>query len=338
MKFKQLLALLSIIFILSACDGDKKAESKTQEVQKVKIEVATAKIGEVEQTGTFTATVQAEIVNNIAPQMAARITKTYVEVGDNVKVGQKLVEMDAVNLEQLKLQMDNNKIEFDRVDELYKVGGISKAVWDSREMAYEISKTSYQNMLENTTLVSPINGIITQRNYDSGDMYTMSMPIYVVEQINPVKLMVDVSESLFPKIKIGMEVGVTLDVYDDKVFKGIVKLIHPTIDPLTRTFTVEISIKNSDKLIRPGMFARVTFDYGDKKGILVLDRAIVKQSGSAENYVFVIKDGVAEFRNVVIGTRMGDTYEIKEGLEAGEIVAITGQGRLNSGSKVEIVK
>lgn len=327
---------LTILFILTGCNT-KKEVVETEE-EKVKVEVAAAVMQDIEQEGVFTATVEAEITNNIAPQQSARIKKVYVEVGDRVSKGQKLADMDAANLNQRKLQMENDKTEFDRVDQLYKVGGISKSTWDTKKLTYEVSLEAYENLLENTTLLSPTSGVVTKRNYDNGDMYAIGSPLYVVEQINPVKLMVYVSESLYTKIKKGMPVSVTLDAFGNEEFKGSVTLIHPSIDPATRTFPVEIKIPNNDRRILPGMFARVIFSYGSQKHVVIPDRAIQKQSGSADRYVFVCKDGEAQYRKVEIGKRVGDMYEILSGIEADEVVAVTGQNRLNSGVKVDIIK
>ena len=107
--------------------------------------------------------------NNIAPASPVRIDRIFVEVGDRVAKGQKLVSMDAANLKQIKFQLDNQRIEFQRVDELYKVGGASKSEWDAAKMNLDIRETSYKNLLENTSLLSPINGVVTARNYDNGD-------------------------------------------------------------------------------------------------------------------------------------------------------------------------
>ena len=307
------------------------------EPESVKVQTTTLVAREVDQIGSFTATVEAETVNNIAPQMSARIKRVYAEVGDHVRAGQKLAEMDASNLIQTQLQLDNAKIEFERVDELYKVGGISKSEWDSRKLAYDLAKTTYDNLQENTGLISPITGIVTQRNYDSGDMYSMGAPLYVVEQIRPVKIMVNVSEALFTKVKKGMEVDVKLDVYGDEQFKGTVNLIYPSIDASTRTFPVEIRINNTDERVRPGMFARVTFNYGTENRVVISDRAIQKQTGSAERYVYVIENGTAQYRKIELGRRIGGEFEVLEGISEGETVAVTGQNRLNTGSKVEVI-
>lgn len=327
--------LAMMILLLTACNSKNQVVEAPQE--KIKVQAMTVNSRQVDQLGTFTGTVEAEIVNNIAPQNPMRIKKVYVEVGDHVRAGQKLAEMDAVNLNQTRLQMENDKIEFERVDELYKVGGISKSTWDSKKLAYEISKSTYDNLLENTFLTSPISGLVTKRNYDSGDMYSGATPIYRVEQIQPVKLMVNVSEVLLTKVKKGMDVEVKLDVFGSEVFQGIIKLIHPSIDPATRTFPVEIQIKNADERILPGMFARITFNYGSENRVMVSDRAVVKQTGAADRYVYVCKDGTAYYRKVTIGQLIGNEYEVLEGLESGETVAITSLNRLNNGTDIEIV-
>lgn len=101
----------------------------------------------VEQIQEYTATVEAEVKNNIAPSSPVRIDKIFVEVGDHVSKGQRLVQMDAANLKQTKLQLDNQEVEFKRIDELYKVGGASKSEWDAAKMAYDVKKTAYQNLL-----------------------------------------------------------------------------------------------------------------------------------------------------------------------------------------------
>ena len=159
------------------------------------VAVEQVSVREVPQEETYTSTIQAYVKNNIAPQTAGRISKILVDVGDFVKKGQIVAEMDQTQLAQVELQLRNNETELNRLKGLYEVGGLSKSDLDAIEMAYNVSKTQYDNLKENATLVSPINGVITARNYDAGDMYAMSAPIYTVEQIVPVKLLVGISET-----------------------------------------------------------------------------------------------------------------------------------------------
>lgn len=341
MKTSKMLYRIPVItmaaLLLVSCNSEKKDQTTTQD-QKVQVKVETVTSQDVEQTSEFTATVEASVTNKIAPQMAVRIDKVFAEVGDKVRKGQKLAQMDQSNLMQSKVQMENIEAEFKRLDELYKIGGVSKSQWEAQKTSLEIAKTSYRNLSENTQLLSPINGVVTARNYDSGDMFSMGTPIFVVEEIRPVKLLVNISESLFTQVKKGMPVDVKLDVYGDETFAGKVSLVYPSIDSQTRTFPVEITVANNDERVRPGMFARITINFGVKQNVVVPDLAIVKQSGSGDRYIYVYKDGKVSYNKVELGRRMGDKYELISGVENGDQVVVTGQSRLNDGMEVEIVK
>jgi RND family efflux transporter MFP subunit len=326
------------ILLMSACteSKDKKGVDVISEKPRVKLATVTAR--QVDQILEYTATVEAEVKNNIAPASPVRIDHIYVEVGDKVSKGQKLVQMDAASLKQLKLQLDNQEIEFRRLDELYKVGGVSKSEWDASKMSLDVKKTSYRNLLENTSLLSPISGIITARNYDNGDMYNGNTPVLVVEQIVPVKLLINISENYFSKIKKGSPVKVKFDVFEGEVFNGKISLIYPTINAATRTFPVELVLDNKDMKVRPGMFARVEVNFGSENHVVVPDLAIVKQAGSGDRYVFVYEKGKVRYQKVELGSRMGSEYELISGVDNNSQVVVAGHARLVNGTEVIIEK
>ena len=190
-------------------------------------------------------------------------------------------------------------------------------------------------MLENTSLISPISGVVTARNYDNGDMVG-GQPIFVVQQINPVKIFVNVSESLYSYISKGMKVDVELDALPEQKFEGKVSRITPSIDPQTRTFEVELTVANGKEQIKPGMYARVTMNYGKHQNIVVPDRAVVKMLGSGDRFIYVYKaDGTVDYRKVELGRRMNDKYEILSGLNDGDEVVVTGHSALKNGIAVE---
>ena len=138
----------ALALAVTACSGgNKTSEEKNDNEEAVKVEVAKTDYREVSQVNTFTGTVEADVTNNIAPQSVARIRKVYVEVGQHVSAGQKLADMDPANLDQVRLQMENNKIEYDRVNELYKIGGCSKSELDAKQTAYDISRRNYENLV-----------------------------------------------------------------------------------------------------------------------------------------------------------------------------------------------
>lgn len=332
------LFILTTLMLLSSCGKGEKTANTTIKEEKPKVKLASVRAENVEQLQEFTATVESDVKNNIAPSSPVRIEKIYVEVGAQVRKGQKLVQMDASSLNQIKSQLDNQKIEFARIDELYKVGGASKSEWDAKKMNLDVMQTSYRNLLRNTSLTSPISGVVTARNYDSGDMYSGGLPVLTVEKISPVKLMINISEDYFTKVKKGMTTQIKLDVYGDEEFTGKVSLIYPTIDNTTRTFPVEITVSNSGQKVRPGMFARVSMNFGSTEHVVVPDRAIVKQTGSGDRYVYVYNNGKVSYNKVVLGRRMGAEYELISGVPNNSQVVVAGQTRLNNGAAVEVEK
>ena len=327
--------------VLAAGCGNtgKKTETQTVTVAEVAptVAVETVSVREVPQTATYTSTVQAYVKNNIAPQMSGRITKINAEIGDFVKKGQVLAEMDKAQLLQAQLQLQNQEVELSRMKTLYDNGGLSKSDYDAVELAYNITKTQVENLKENTVLCSPIDGVVTARNYDAGDMYAMASPIYTVEQIVPVKLLVGISESDYTKVKKGDSVEIVADALPEMKFYGNIEKIYPTVDAATRTFTVEVVVKNPYKTLRPGMFARVTVDFGSNNNVVIPDVAVVKQQGSGERFVYVLnEDGTVTYQKVVLGRRMGAEYEVLEGVQDGARIVTGGQIRLKDGVKVTV--
>lgn len=336
--FKSLL-IISTALLMASC-GQKPAEQQTVVVEEnPKVTVATVHAEDVPQLSTYPTTLEADVINNITPQSASRISSILVEVGDHVKQGQKLATMDAINLEKVRLQVTNDSIEYERTKELYEIGAASQSNFEAITLAYEVSKKSYANLLENTILTSPISGIVTARNYDEGDMYAMAQPLFVVQNITPVKMLINVSESNYSKVKKGMEVELTADAFPGETFKGKVNLVYPTIDPRSHTFAVEIIVNNKDEKLRPGMFARVTMNYGNNYRVVIPDSAVLKQVGADDKYVYVLNDdNTVSYTIVKLGVRMGNKYEVISGLNDGDIIVTSGQSRLKNNIKVDIVK
>lgn len=301
------------------------------------VSVTTVHVRPVDQISTYSSTVEPYVKNNIAPQTVGRIQKINVEVGDFVSAGQVVAEMDKVSLQQAELQFKNNETEYKRLKGLYEAGGLSQSDLDAIELAYNVSKTTYENLLENTVLRSPVNGVITARNYDRGDMFSMGQPIFTVEQIVPVKLYVGISESEYTKIKKGDSVEITVEAFPDLVFYGKVNRLNPTIDAATHTFDAEVVVENKYKSLRPGMYARVNVKFGTDNNVVVPDIAVVKQTGSGERFIYVLNDdNTVSYVNVKLGRRLGAEYEVLSGIEDGAVVVTGGQSRLKDGIKVSV--
>ena len=337
MNVRTIIYVAAAVMAVSCGNNTKTAEqSKAAEVRLPNVAIMAASYKDVPQSDVYTANVEAYAKNNIAPQSPSRIQKIYVEVGDFVRAGQIVAKMDEVSLNQSKLSMANDSLEYSRIKKLYEQGGVSKSDFDAMELKYNVTRSQYQNLLENTILRSPVSGVITARNYDQGDMYGGS-PIYVVEQITPVKLYVGISEMDYTRVKKNDTVTLTADALPGKTFTGRIARIYPTIDAATHTFTAEVNVANSDRLLRPGMYARVTVNFGSNHSIVVPDDCVVKQQGSGVRSVFVLQaDNTVKEVVVTLGRHFGTEYEILSGIAEGDKVVVKGQASLKNGSKVNV--
>ncbi len=341
MKYLKLSIIAIAATALMAACGQKDTSTATtgQDAPKAApvVTVITAQAEDVDITNTFTANIEPNATNNIASQTAGRISSIRTEVGQKVRKGQLLATMDDVNLAKTRMQYVNDSTELARLTELYNIGAVSQADYDMAKLALNITKKTYNNLAENTYTSSLINGVVTARNYDKGDMYNMAQPIFVVEQIQPVKMLVNVSESIFTQVHKGMEFDITVDAYPGEVFKGTVNLIYPTISATTHTFPVEVISENKDERLRPGMFARVTATFGTNHNVVIPDNAVVKQQGSGEHFVYVLQpDNTVKYTLVELGKRLDNRYEILSGINEGDRIVTEGQIRLKDGVSVTV--
>ncbi len=336
MKYNRYLIPATMAAILSACGDKEQAETVAdEELPMVQVDVAHKR--SVDQTRTYTANVEADNVNNIAPAMSNRIERILVDVGDHVKRGQTLVTLDASTADQQRINLELSETEYNRAVELLNIGAGTQRAVDQLKAQLDAQRAQYQNTLTNTVLKSPITGVVTARNYDPGDM-TGAQPVLTVGQTTPnVKVVINVNESDLAVVKHGMTVDVTFDAYDGEKFTGRITRVAPALDITTRTFPVEVTVANNDERIRPGMFARVGINLGARDNVVVPDRAVVKQTGSANKYVYTYSNGTVAYKKVELGQRLDDSFELLSGIEDGDTVVIAGQVRLADGVAVSVM-
>ena len=348
MKTRVILISLISFYLTISCSGNQKQETIEDKKPVVKVERVYSR--DVIQVGTYTATVEPENINNISSSTPNRIKEIFVDEGYNVSKGQTVAILDDVNITSYEIQVANAKAslatiqsDYNRALKLLEIGGGTQQAVDqmylqlvNAENSLAAAERTLKNVKENTILVSPLSGVVTARNYDPGDM-TGALPIITVAQVNPVKIIINVPESELSKVKKGMPAHISFDTYGEEVFEGFISMVSPTVDTGSRTFGVEISLQNNENRILPGMFGRVKLDLGNANHVVVPDRALVKQPGSAHQYVYVLHDGKVYYNKVEVGQRLGNAYELLSGVEPGDTVVVTGQTKLADGIPVEIV-
>lgn len=334
------------IAVLAGCSKKKEASNSETATEAIPVKVQKLAKEDISRTLDYTANLQADEQVYYAPASAGRISKIYVEVGDRIKKGQVLVDMDKTNLKQAEVQLKNLETEYNRAKMLNETQSISKQAYDATVTNYEVAKTNVEFLRENTQMLAPFNGVVTGKYFENGEVYTggafggASKPsIIAIEKINPLKANVSLSEQYFLSVKKGTKVELKSNLYPDRVFEGKVSIVYPTIDPASRTFTVEVKIPNEDEALRPGMYGTINFFIGNTETIVAPAIAVLKLQGANDRYVFVNRNGKAKRVAVTLGKRFEDKVElISNELEEGDELIVVGQGRVVDGSPISITK
>lgn len=334
------------IAVLAGCSGKKDSAKDTNAVEAIPVKVQKLEKEDIARTLDYTANLQADEQVYYAPAATGRIQKIYVEVGDRIKKGQLLVDMDKTNLQQAEVQLKNLETEYNRAKMLNETQSISKQAYDAAVTQYEVAKTNVDFLKENTQMLAPFNGIVTGKYFENGEVYTgaafggASKPsIIAIEKINPLKAYVNLSEQYFLSVKKGTKVELQSSLFPDRVFEGTVSIVYPTIDPASRTFTVEIKIPNNDEALRPGMYGKINFFIGNTETVVAPAIAVLKLQGANDRYVFLNKDGKAKRVAVTIGKRFEDKVElISNEIQEGDELIVVGQGRVVDGSPLKVTE
>lgn len=299
----------------------------------------------IERTLEYTANLIAFKEIHYAPASPGRIHKIHVDIGNRITKGQLLVEMDRTQLNQALTQLENARSNFRRLDTLYQLGSISEQQYEQVKTQYELAKSNVEFLSENTTLNSPIDGLVTGKYYENGEFYsgapnTMAGKAAVVSlmQIQPLKAIVNISQNYYPKMEENTEVKITTDIYPGNQYTGRISKIYPTIDQNTRTFKTEIIINNNKEELRPGMFARINIHLQETDILVVPASSVLKQEGTNNRYIFVNEEGSASRFEVETGKRFDDKIEIiADDIHEGMDLVVDGQASLLKGSKLRVV-
>lgn len=203
--------------------------------------------------------------------------------------------------------------------------------------------------LSYTRITSPLNGIVSERSYEPGDLATPAMPLFTIVQMDRVQVMISFTGNQFRYMRPGTPATVQVAAYPGVVFEGTIDKVSPTMNPQTRLFNAEIGIANEKHLLRPGMFATVTFSIDPrpdallvpKEAILYLDKTVKETGTGAGNggqipHVFVLEGDTVHLREVSTGYASDGLIEIRDGAAKGDMVVTLGLHQLKEGDKVEI--
>jgi RND family efflux transporter MFP subunit len=282
---------------------------------------------------------------HLAPATPGRIEKIHVEVGKKVSTGQLLVEMDKTQLQQARIQLQSIETDYRRLDTLRRAGSIAQQQYDQILTQYNLAKSNVAFLQENTQLLAPFAGIVSDKYYENGEMFSGApntfagkAAILSLVQTNNLKAIVNIPERFTTHLKTGMDLQISSDIFPNEMFPATILRIYPTIDPATRSFRIELSIPNPGEKLKPGMFAKAVIEIDKVNAFVVPALAVMKLQGSNERFVFLEKNGKAHRVVVELGDRYDDMAElISNEILPGDRLVIAGQSRLLEGVELGII-
>lgn len=291
-------------------------------------------------TGTITANNDVSVLS----ETEGRVIKVMVQIGDEVKTGMLLIQVDdemkkAANA-AAEVNYQKAKKDLQRYEKMFKEGSVSDAQVEGARLAFKSAESQYivaRRQYNDTKIKTPISGIVTARQVDVGATLQRNNVVANVVDISTLKVKLNVAEQDAFKLKVGDKVEVTTDVYPGVAFQGKIETVSAKADE-AHTYPVEVRLANNTAHpLRAGMFGRVSFISIQGSQKLSIPRQALVGSTKIPQ-VFVVDRGIAHLRDIVIGSGFGINLEVLSGLKEGEEVVVSGQNNLKDNVAVAIVK
>lgn len=308
----------------------------------------------------------------VAPKINGRLHQLTVRIGDRVRRGQQVARVED---DELLQQVNQAEAAFEvasatvrqrdadltlaetnraRIQNLFARSLLSAQERDDGEALYQAStaqldlaraqrdqaQASLDELrinLENTVMVSPVDGFVGRRYLDPGAYVTQSTAVVSIVDIHLVRLIANLVERDLQRVHNGVQARIEVDAFPGESFFGEVARIAPVLDPATRTAEIELEVPNTDFRLKPGMYARVYLNVGSKSGALVIPREAVVLRNSARG-AFVVdvqsERPTVRFVTLVIGLEDDQHIEVTDGLAEGDVVVTTGSAGLQHGDPI----
>ncbi len=291
----------------------------------------------------------------VAAKAGGRVESIEADLGDKVKKDQVLavlehreadlqVKQAEAGLAAAVANYKNAASEYERTKSLEAAGAVSRSQLDAllarleasqaQKMQAEAALGLARESLRNSTIRSPIEGVVTRRTIDIGQLVSPGVPVYQVQSAGRMKFSAGVAAEDYTSIEKGMPVGIHVDSFPNEIFPGVIARVSPSLDPYSRRAALEVEIDNRDGRLLANMFARGVIDVGQEKDALILPVSAVIEDGETYS-VFVAESGTAKKRAVQVKFRTDEIAVLSGGASVGEQIVTQGQGLLSDGAKIE---
>lgn len=316
------------------------------EIQQSGVTIAKVTKQPIQDQLSFTANILANQnkLAHVTPRIEGKLSKVIANLGDHVKTGQTLAEIDSIQMGEARAQFRSSKTDlalaqanFDRISKLYEDKVVPQKQFIESQSALERAKSALYADSERLrmygglgqpsgstyVLKAPFNGIVIEKNAVIGELANPADTIFTIADMSTVWIDADVPERDLQYLEVGKTASVTVTAYPDEVFTGKVSYLSSVVDKTTRTVKARIELPNADQKLRIDMFAKVVLNHSGTKEVLVAPNTSVVMVQGIPN-VYVSAEGGFKARAVELGARYNEYVEIKTGLTEDESIVQTG--------------
>jgi len=360
----------AVVVLLLLLGGARTVFSQSQKMEQLKADIQTrnqinvktqvVNLREAGQTVALPGSLQGYVQSPIYARVPGYVKKWHKDIGSRVRKGEVLAELETPETDEQLAQALATKQQLAASLELAKS---TEARWVALRAKDAVSQQEVDEKRSNTTqamanlasaeanmqrlkqlsnfksLISPTDGVITRRNLDTGDLVDagagggLARALFVVTQTDPLRLYVNVPQSYAQQIKPGQKVSVSQTELGAKKFEGKLARTAASIDPLTRSMQVEISLDNKDGLLLPGAFVQVDLPLQKKSTLTIPNNALIIR-GQGIKVAVVGADKRIKMQAVTLGRNLGEQVEVLSGLESGVRLVLNPPDALSEGDTV----
>lgn len=330
-KISVLTSILSLVFVMS-CDEEKTKSSKKED-PKVYVESMVLKEESIKETKSSFGTLSYSKATTFVAQQSGVISKLNAIPGQEVKKGEVIVMYPPLDhqlqIDQVKIEYNKVRQDLDRQKQLYEAGAASKVSVQDLKAHLDLQSKAVQQLRRVNIISAPFSGIITQVNANLGEEVGMGVPLFSIAQTTNAKVDFFVTPEDISKIKIGANVSIANNVTP---ISGRITKKSIQVDPDRKAFLVTATFENSD-IQFVGNTVELEVEIGKAMPSIWIPIDAFRKQGKS-NYAFVIENGKAVKRNIVIGSRNETNAQVRDGLKEDDLLVTAGLDKLEDGTLI----
>ena len=345
-------ASLATLMLLGACS---KPAEKTEEIRPVR--AITLASEQFDVLAEFSGEVRPRVESRLAFRVGGKIVARKVDPGTLVKKGQVLLQLDAQDLQLVRVQAnagmkaaESNRdlaaAEFKRYQDLREKNFVSQAVLDAKATASKAAQSSFEqaeaayraqsNQADYTTLVADVDGVVTSVDAEAGQVVAAGTPVVRVARLGEKEILIGIPENKVAALRKVADVRVRLWSNPDAVIAGTLREVAPIADPATRTYLARVAIPGADDEVGLGMTAYVSFIAKTPNATMKVPlTALVRDK--AATAVWIIENGAVRLVPVQVAGPSGNDLLLSGGVTAGQTIVTAGANLLKQGQKVTVL-